>query len=179
MRKQSVVQRASLDDIYLMCVDPQTKKTFKINIGTQEAEEVILRPGREITNKIRREMYKIDELLDRKEHEVNWNFQNESVTEYRRRMVPFYLLEVESPQYPVYIDNSNIDSALIEDKNNSEPSSGITIENIQIHMSESMNNIPFNLNKVSLLTTADDLIKMCERMIMKQNKLSDNTKVQN
>ena len=34
-----------------------------------------------------------------------------------------------------------------------------------------MNNIPFNLNKVSLLTTADDLIKMCERMILKQNKL--------
>ena len=136
-------------------------------------------------------MYKLDDLLDRKDHEANWNFQNESVAEYRRRMVPFYLLEVESPQYPVYIDNSNIDSALIEgkrknidetlieDKGNSESTSGITIENIQINMSESMNNIPFNLNKVSLLTTADDLIKMCERMMLKQNKLSDFTKVQN
>ena len=82
----------NVDDIFLMCVDPHSKKTFKINIGTQEAEEVILRPTREITNKINREMHKIDELLDRKEHESNWNFQNESVTDYRRRMVPFYLL---------------------------------------------------------------------------------------
>ena len=99
--------------------------------------------------------------------------------DYRRRMVPFYLLEVESPQYPVYVDNSNIDSSLIEDKGDRSATSGITIENIQINMSESMTNIPFNLNKVSLLTTADDLIKMCERMIMKQNKLSDQTKIQN
>ena len=150
-----------------MCVDPHSKKTFKINIGTQEAQEVVLRSHRDISNKINRELYKIDELLDRNEHEGNWNFQNEAVQEYRRRMVPFYLLEGESPQFPVYIDNSNIDSTLIEDRNDRSPSAGITIENVHINMSEGMHNIPFNLSKVSLLTTADDLIQMCERMIVK------------
>lgn len=94
-------------------------------------------------------------------------------------MVPFYLMEGESPQFPLYIDNSNIDSTLIEDRSDRSPTAGITIENVHINMSEGMHNIPFNLNKVSLLTTADDLIKMCERMIVKQNKLSDATKVQN
>lgn len=75
VRKQSMnAKQTNLDDLYLMCVDPQSKKTFKINIGTQDAEEVLLRPGRDITNKISRELYKIDELLDRQEHEDNWNF---------------------------------------------------------------------------------------------------------
>lgn len=44
-------------------------------------------------------------------------------------MVPFYLLEVESNQYPVYIDNSNIDRSLTED---------YTINNIHINMSDSI-----------------------------------------
>ena len=79
-----------------MCVDPSSKKTFKINIGTQEAEEVTLRAGKEITNKINREQYKIDELLNRKDQEDNWNFQNEATNNYRRMMVPFYLMAVES-----------------------------------------------------------------------------------
>ena len=181
VRKQSMNnhKQANLDELYLMCVDPQSKKTFKINIGTHNAEEVILRSTRDISNKISRELYKIDELLDRQEHESNWNFQNEAVSEYRRRMVPFYLLEGESPQFPVYIDNSNIDTTLIEDRSDRSPTSGITIENVHINMSEGMHNIPFNLHQVSLLTTADDLIQMCERMIVKQNKLSDATKVQN
>ena len=30
-------------------------------------------------------------------------------------MVPFYLLQVESDQYPVYVDNSNIDEQLTKD----------------------------------------------------------------
>ena len=81
VRKQSMTHQkhANLDELYLMCVDPQSKKTFKINIGTQNAEEVILRSTRDISNKINRELYKIDELLDRNEHESNWNFQNEAV----------------------------------------------------------------------------------------------------
>ena len=45
-------------------------------------------------------------------------------------------------------------------------------------MSESVStNLPFTLEDVSLLTTADQLIKMCERKINKQNKLCDETKV--
>ena len=44
-------------------------------------------------------------------------------------MVPFYLLEVESNQYPVYIDNSNLDASLTED---------YTIKNIHIGMSDSI-----------------------------------------
>lgn len=44
-------------------------------------------------------------------------------------MVPFYLLEVESNQYPVYIDNSNIDKSLTED---------YTINSIHINMSDSI-----------------------------------------
>ena len=94
-------------------------------------------------------------------------------------MVPFYLMAVESSQYPRYIDNSNIDQSLIEDRSDQSPTAGITIESIKINLNDSINNVDFELNKVSLLTTADDLIKMCERKIMKQSKLSDNTKVQN
>jgi hypothetical protein len=31
---------------------------------------------------------------------------------YRRSMVPFYLLEMESNRYPIYIDNSNLNANL-------------------------------------------------------------------
>ena len=157
----------NLDELFLMCVDPQSKKTFKINVGSQEAEEVNLRTGREITNKINREMYKLDELLDRNKHEETWNFKNDSVNNYRRRMVPFYLMETESISFPIYVDNSNIDLSLIEDRTDTSPTAGITIENININTSESIYNLNFSLHKVSLLTTADDLIKMCERTILK------------
>ena len=83
-------------------------------------------------------------------------------------MVPFYLLGEESNQYPVYVDNSDIDLSLTGGGDEEAASTGITIENIQINMSESVStNIPFNLDNVSLLTTADQLIKMCERKINK------------
>ena len=76
-------------------------------MGTQEAMEI----GREssagsgfgaktdVMNKIKREKYKVDELLDRQAQEENWNFKNEyneAANEYRRKMVPFYLLGEES-----------------------------------------------------------------------------------
>ena len=44
-------------------------------------------------------------------------------------MVPFYLLQVESDQYPVYVDNSNIDESLTRD---------FKICSIDINMSESV-----------------------------------------
>ena len=44
-------------------------------------------------------------------------------------MVPFYLLEMESNLYPVYIDNSNIDESLTSD---------FKIHEIRIKMSESI-----------------------------------------
>ena len=69
-----------------------------------------------IENKINREEYKLDTLLDRDEHQKVWFFSNETVNNYRRQMVPFYLLSYESNQYPTYIDNSNIDKSLTEEK---------------------------------------------------------------
>ena len=83
-------------------------------------------------------------------------------------MVPFYLMGEESNQYPVYVDNSDIDLSLTGGGDDENSTAGITIENIQINMSESVNtNLQFTLENVSLLTTADQLIKMCERKINK------------
>ena len=137
-------------------------------------------------------------------------------------MVPFYLLQVESDQYPVYVDNSNIDESLTRD---------FKICSIDINMSESvketlesylkkmMGNYGTNgsgqiqnsfyrqrsvmqkknsnvhseadrtlsgqiqeefavqvevmnisLKDISLLTTADKLIKMCEKKVEKNQK---------
>ena len=171
-------QGVNLEELYLCCVDPQTSKTFKVNIGTQEAQEVHLKAGQDVPNKIKREIYKIDELLGRKEHEEYWDFKNEMVNDYRRRMVPFYLLGEESNQYPVYVDNSDIDLSFTGNAEDETFAAGITIEEITINMSDSVStNLPFKLSNVSLLTTADQLIKMCERKLQIQNKLSDSTKV--
>ena len=159
-------QGVNLEELYLCCVDPQTSKTFKVNIGTQEAQEVKLKPGQGVPNKIKREIYKIDELLGRKEHEEYWDFKNEMVDDYRRRMVPFYLLGEESNQYPVYVDNSDIDLSFTGNAEDETFAAGITIEEITINMSDSVKtNLPFKLSNVSLLTTADQLIKMCERKL--------------
>ena len=66
-----------LEEVYLMCVDPSSRKTFKINIGTHEAEE--LNVSNMIKSKIAREMYKIDTLLDRQDHAKYWDFDNKAV----------------------------------------------------------------------------------------------------
>ena len=61
-------------------------------------------------------------------------------------------------------------------ENFERPQSSTTIENIKINMSESVStNLAFDLKNISLLTTADQLIKICERKIRKQNQLSDDT----
>lgn len=44
-------------------------------------------------------------------------------------MVPFYLLEREASQYPVYVDNSNIDESLASD---------FKIDCISVRLSESV-----------------------------------------
>ena len=75
----------------------------------------MLESGQEITNKIKREEYKMDKLLDRKTNNEKWFFQNETAQNFRRQMVPFYLLEMEANMYPVYVDNSNIDESLTDD----------------------------------------------------------------
>ena len=33
---------STLEQTYILCVEPQTQKLFKVNIGNQEAEEVKL-----------------------------------------------------------------------------------------------------------------------------------------
>ena len=123
-------KKMTLEDTYLLCVEPQKPhKLFQINLGTQAAEEIRLPREHRIDNKIAREMHKMDQLLDRDTHEGDWFFQNETAKSYRLQMVPFYLLEVESDQYPVYVDNSNIDESLTKD---------FKIGSININMSASI-----------------------------------------
>jgi hypothetical protein len=107
-------------------------------MGTQEAEEVPSKKRSGIENKIKREQYKIDQLLDRKEHGEKWHFQNETARTYRQTMVPFYLLQPEASKYPTYVDNSNIDKSLTDD---------FKIANITIRLSSSIiENIEKELN---------------------------------
>ena len=68
-----------------------------------------------IVNKIKSEEFKIDQLLDRAKHGKEWHFNNPTAQNYRRSMVPFYLLEEESNKYPMYIDNSNLAPNLTSD----------------------------------------------------------------
>jgi len=68
-----------------------------------------------IENKIKREEYKISELLDKPKFSKIWHFENPIADYYRRSMVPFYLLVMESNKYPIYIDNSNLNGNLTND----------------------------------------------------------------
>ena len=55
---------------YVVCVEPETQKTFMVNMGKEEVTEIIIQNNKMvegITNKVRREEYKIDSLLERKE----------------------------------------------------------------------------------------------------------------
>ena len=89
-------------------MDPSSGKTFSVNLGLQTCDAVELNEVNRIDNKIARDRYKVDYLLDRAEHERNWEWQGQSVENYRRMMVPFYLLEEECNPYPVYTDNSTL-----------------------------------------------------------------------
>ena len=116
-------------------------------------------------------------------------------------MVPFYLLQVESDKYPVYVDNSNIDESLTKDfkicsiKVNMSESIKETLEHefpksafnsstaarrsmgllSGSHVQEGLKSPPpqierienIDLKDISLLTTADKLIKMCEKKVEK------------
>ena len=57
-----------------------------------------------LLNRINREEFKIDALLGREDMQAAWNFNSENAQEYRRQMIPFYLLNREAEKYPVYLD---------------------------------------------------------------------------
>ena len=57
-----------------------------------------------LLNRINREEFKIDALLGREDMQATWNFNSEAAQEYRRQMIPFYLLNREAEKYPVYLD---------------------------------------------------------------------------
>jgi hypothetical protein len=88
-------------------------------MGSETVSEVDVLDDQALTaieSKIRRSEYKIDALLDRKKKESKWDFQNDDANEYRRRMLPFYLLEKESNEYPVYITNNDLKIKMSECK---------------------------------------------------------------
>jgi hypothetical protein len=92
---------------------------FSVNLGKEEVELFdipSLEIERAITNKIKREEFKIDSLLNKKEKEESWDFQNSNVISYRKKMIPWYLLDKECNDYPLYLDRSSIE--LPKDKSN-------------------------------------------------------------
>lgn len=82
---------------------------------------------RSIENKINREEYKLSELTDRHKFAKDWHFENPTAERYRRSMVPFYLLEMESNRYPIYIDNSNLNANLTKN---------FKIEKLTVHVTQ-------------------------------------------
>lgn len=97
---------------YLVCVEPQSHATFAVNMGLQTAQTVKINEDSPlhdgILNKIRREEFKIDNLLNRTEKQTNWDFDTEYAQIYRHQMIPFYLLEKEANEFPLYVDNSTL-----------------------------------------------------------------------
>lgn len=68
-----------LGETFLLCCEPGSKQLFLINFGNQEAERIALPPNCEIENKIKREEYKMSQLLDRQKYEKQWFWENENV----------------------------------------------------------------------------------------------------
>ena len=85
-----------------------------------------------IFNKVKREEYKLDTLLDRHQQQREWFFNNPTAENYRRQMVPFYLLEPECNKYPRYIDHSNINTSLTID---------YKLKSVRIKLSEGIESI--------------------------------------
>ena len=54
-------------------------------------------------------------MLDQEKLDKIWDFNNTTADRYRRSMVPFYLLVMESNKYPIYVDNSNLNPNLTTD----------------------------------------------------------------
>ena len=71
---QNKQKTTTLEQTHLLCVEPSSKQLFQINLGTQTAEEVVLENEDQIRNKIKREEYKMDQLLDRHDHYQKWFF---------------------------------------------------------------------------------------------------------
>lgn len=71
----------------------------------------------------------MDYLLNRQDQDRKWQFANPNVENYRRMMVPFYLLEEECNPYPFYVDNSTINVGL---------TSSHQLKRIKISISESV-----------------------------------------
>lgn len=82
-----------------------------MNIGTEKATGIELTDPNDnfgIQNKIRRQGYIIDSLLTREKKQADWDFDSHCAEGYRRRMLPFYLLERETNAFPKYVDNSDL-----------------------------------------------------------------------
>ena len=180
--------KITLEDTRLLCVTPQKdpQQLFAINLGTQEASSVHLKPHKvidqndnevqltKIYNKVKREEYKLDTLLDRHQQQKEWFFNNSTAESYRRQMIPFYLLEPECNKYPRYIDHSNINTSLTIDyklKSVKIKLSG-AIENMLSqgnisHIMKRLEKYVISLENFSLLSTADKLIKQVEKKINK------------
>ena len=106
MENTTVANKSSL-----VCVEPQTHRTFTVNLGTENATEIELTDKSDIIgvkNKILRQGYIIDSMLTREQKQADWDFDSHCAHRYRRRMLPFYLLEKESNSFPTYVDNSDL-----------------------------------------------------------------------
>ena len=92
-------------------------------------------------------------------------------------MVPFYLLGEESNEYPFYVDNSDIPMSLLGAGEDAQ--SATTIEKITVSLSPDQfpRNFQFELENISLLTSADQLIEICMNKIAKQNRLGEETRI--
>ncbi len=73
-------------------------------------------------------------------------------------MVPFYLLQQESNKYPLYADNSNLAPDVTKD---------FLIKKIQVIFNDDKK---IFLNQVSLLQTADKLIRTVDKEIIKSGE---------
>ena len=62
---------------YLLCVEPESSRQFAINLGTGQACPIIMNDKgcqSGIMNRIKREEFKIDALINRKEKQSYWNY---------------------------------------------------------------------------------------------------------
>jgi hypothetical protein len=68
----------SADMSLLLCVEPKTYQCFAINMGTSQASPMSLdqKVEMQVTNKIKREEYKQNALLNRENKEAEWDYDN-------------------------------------------------------------------------------------------------------
>lgn len=129
----------------------------------------------------------------------DWHLGNPTAERYRRSMVPFYLLENESNRYPIYVDNSNLNpnltqnykikyltvhvtrsvlSELNEQVKKTSPRQSKRFTQVLMepgggkmrHSTHDSATFQIKLRDVSLLSTAQKLIKMVEWKIEERSK---------